>query len=296
MFIRIVIVLLFALPAVAQQLPVRWDELVASDWAKALELSKRTCLLNVGILEKHGPHLPIGSDLIAGQANAQEAAKREYVVVFPEYYWGEIYEAKHEPGAVALPPQLLSELLQATVDEIARNGFKKIFIYSSHGGNPHWLRFFVQTQLEKRRDYVLYLYEPKPDPEFLEKYRKMRKTPMEGDEHAGERETSGMLAIRPDLVKMERAATEDGSDQNRLSSLKRSGTALSQSVGDFFIADGWYARFPNHYAGVGAAASIEEGKFVREYSLNRLVQAIRDVKNDQATPKLQEENFNRQLK
>lgn len=40
----------------AQPLPVRWDELVASNWANAIELSRGTCLLPIGILEKHGPH------------------------------------------------------------------------------------------------------------------------------------------------------------------------------------------------------------------------------------------------
>ena len=48
----------------AQDLPSRWDELVASDWEKALEESNYTCILPIGILEKHGPGVPIGSDLI----------------------------------------------------------------------------------------------------------------------------------------------------------------------------------------------------------------------------------------
>ena len=40
----------------AQDLPTRWDELTASDWQKALEQSKRTAILPIGVLEKHGPH------------------------------------------------------------------------------------------------------------------------------------------------------------------------------------------------------------------------------------------------
>ena len=39
-------------------LPSRWDELTASDWPKALDRSSRTCILPIGILEKHGPHVP----------------------------------------------------------------------------------------------------------------------------------------------------------------------------------------------------------------------------------------------
>src|SRR5271170_4032992 len=251
----------------AQELPVRWDELVASDWKRALELSKGTCLLPIGILEKHGPHVPVGSDLLAATYISREVAKREYVVVFPEYFYGQIYEAKYGQGTFALPPALISELLQATLDEIARNGFKKILIYSTHGGNPHWLRFFVQSQLDKKRDYVVYYYDPAPDTAFLEQLSKIRKTPLTGDEHAGERETSSMLAIRPDLVKMERANDEDSRDQKRLADMPNIWTATS-----------WYARFPNHYAGVGAAASAEEGKVLLDHAIQSLVKVVREVK------------------
>ncbi|MBX9601657.1 MAG: creatininase family protein [Bryobacteraceae bacterium] len=284
---RLVLPPLLAACALAQPLPVRWDELVASDWKKAIELSKGTCILPIGILEKHGPHLPIGADLIGAQHRAKEAARQEYAVVFPEYYWGQIYEAKYAEGTVALPPHLISELLQATLDEIARNGFKKILIYSTHGGNPHWLRFWVQTQLEKRRDYVVYLFDPAPDPEYLKTFQSQsfRKTPLAGDEHAGEQETSRIMAIRPDIVKLERAPREDSSDQKRLAHLP-----------DIWTATSWYARFPNHYAGVGAAASAEEGRFSNAHVTRLLVEAIRNVKADETTAKIQKENYDRQLR
>src|SRR5215469_3117295 len=269
----------------AQELPVRWDELVASDWKRAIELSHGTCLLPIGILEKHGPHVPVGSDLFHATYISREVAKREYVVVFPEYFYGQIYEAKYGEGTFALPPALISELLQATLDEVARNGFKKILVYSTHGGNPHWLRFFMQTQLDHRRDYVVYYYDPQPDKEFLETYLKTRKTPIEGDEHAGERETSSMLAIRPDLVKMERAKDEDSTDQHRQADLPNLWTSVS-----------WYSRFPHHYAGAGAEASVEEGKMLVDHATTMLVKALREVKDDQITPKIQEENYSRQLK
>src|SRR5271154_681600 len=116
MFARFVVLVLAGWTLAAQQLPIRWDELVASDWKKAIELSKGTCLLPIGILEKHGPHVPIGSDLFHATYISREVAKREYVVVFPEYYFGQIYEAKYGEGTFALPPALISELLQATLD------------------------------------------------------------------------------------------------------------------------------------------------------------------------------------
>jgi creatinine amidohydrolase len=70
-------------------LPNRWDELVASDWNKALDGSARTCILPIGILEKHGPHAPIGSDLIHVREWAARATKKEYAVVFPDYFYAD---------------------------------------------------------------------------------------------------------------------------------------------------------------------------------------------------------------
>src|SRR5262245_61209997 len=139
--------LLIAPAAAAQDLPTRWDELTASDWSKALEKSHQTAILPIGILEKHGPHAPIGSDLIQSRDLVARAVKQEYAVVFPDYFYGQIYEARHQPGTFALPPTLVLELLQATCDEIGRNGFKKIVIVNGHGGNTNLLRYFVQSQL-----------------------------------------------------------------------------------------------------------------------------------------------------
>ena len=136
----------FAISAAAQDLPARWDELTASDWPKALEKSARTAILPIGILEKHGPHGPIGSDLIQSREVAARAAKTEYAVVFPDYFYGQIYEARHQPGTFALPSRLIWDLLDATCEEMARNGFTKILIVNSHGGNPNFLRFFIQCR------------------------------------------------------------------------------------------------------------------------------------------------------
>ena len=80
-------------PLIAQELPARWDELTASDWPKAQEKAAFTCVLPIGILEKHGPHAPLGSDLIHAREWSARATKREYAVVFPDYFYGQIYEA-----------------------------------------------------------------------------------------------------------------------------------------------------------------------------------------------------------
>ncbi len=275
------IFLVLASCAIAQELPSRWDELTASDWPKALEQSASTCILPIGILEKHGPHAPLGTDLIQVREWAARVTKKEYAVVFPDYFYGQIYEAKHQPGTFALPSKLVWELLEATCEEIARNGFKKIVILNGHGGNPNLLGYFVQAQLERRHDYVVYSYDPFSQPDLDEKVSKIRKSDAANDLHAGEWETSALLYLRPDLVKLERATDESGENQKRL------------SLPNVYTAIWWYAGFPNHYAGEGAKATRELGELMTEYHIEALVKALRAVKADTKTLELQNEFFDR---
>jgi creatinine amidohydrolase len=270
--------------AAAQEIPARWDELTASDWNLALQKSAGTAILPIGILEKHGPQGPIGSDLIRAREWAARVAKQEYAVVFPDYFYGQIYEARHQPGTFALPSRLVWELLDATCEEIARNGFKKILIINTHGGNPNLLHFFAQSQLEKRRDYVVYLYDPAPDPQLTEKMNKMRKSDPATDQHGGERETSELLYLRPELVKQDRSNSESGKNQQRL------------SLPDLYTGIWWYASYPNHYAGDGSVATKEFGQLITDSRVESIVKALRTIKADTKTPALQKEFFDRVLK
>src|SRR5690348_15957084 len=119
------------------KLSPKWEELTAGDFRRGVEQSKGVCVLPFGILEKHGPHLPLGTDLLNVRYASLQAVAQEYAVVFPEYYFGQIFEAKHEPGTIAYSLDLQLKLLQETTDEMARNGCKKILIVNGHGGNEH---------------------------------------------------------------------------------------------------------------------------------------------------------------
>lgn len=257
-----------------QKLSVHWDELTAADFAQGIRQSGGTCLLPFGILEKHGPHLPLGTDLLDVRYAALHAAEQEYAVVYPEYYFGQIFEAKHQPGTVAYSAELQLRLLQETTDEMARNGCKKVIIVNGHGGNEHLLPFFAQSQLDHPRDYVVYVF----DERTPESGGPPKKTHM--DMHAGESETSKMMVSRPDTVHMDRATQESGADQHRQN--------LPEGV---YTGIWWYARFPNHYSGEGAAATKELGEYQMNWWIDSLVKVIRGVKADDASLKLQNEFY-----
>ena len=265
----------------AQTLPARWDELVASDWSKALQQSDSTCILPIGILEKHGPHAPIGSDLIHVREWAARATKKEYAVVFPDYFYGQINEARHQPGTFSLPPTVVWDLLDATCTEIARNGFKKIVIINGHGGNPNLLQYFVQTQLDKKRDYAVYFFTPGRDSAYNAKVKSVRKSDPAGDSHAGENETSTLLYLRPELVKIDSAKIESGENLKRL------------AIPNVYTAIWWYSSYPNHYAGEGNVATANLGKVITENTVASLAQALKAIKADNKTLRLQNEFFDR---
>lgn len=274
-FVMLVAVLLYAAHAWPQtKLSPRWEELTAEDFRSAIQQSEGTCLLPFGIMEKHGPHLPLGTDLMNVRHVTLAAVQTDFAVVFPEYYFGQIFEAKHEPGTIAYSTTLQLELLQETMDEMARNGCKKIIIVNGHGGNEHLLPYFAQTQLEKPRDYVVYvlpLFEAPPG-------GPVKKTT--NDMHAGETETSEMLIARPDLVHMERANQESGADLARLK--------LPDTL---YTAIWWYASFPYHYSGDGATGTRELGEYDMNAWTAAIQKAIRAVKADKESLRLQNEFF-----
>jgi creatinine amidohydrolase len=195
-------------------------------------------------------------------------------VFFPAYYFGQIAEAKHQPGTIAYSREIQLNLLQETTDEMARNGCKKIIIVNGHGGNESLLPYFAQTQLNAPHDYVVYVQWGGYD----RSKSAARKDPV--DAHAGQTETSNMMVARPDLVHVDRATQESGADEKRLK--------LPPSV---YTGIWWYAKFPNHYAGDGRIATKELGEENMKGWVSAIVGAIRAVKADDESLKLQNEFY-----
>jgi creatinine amidohydrolase len=127
----------------------------------------------------------------------------------------------------------------------------------------------------------VYFFDPAPDAATDAKIKALRRSDAAGDMHAGERETSSLLYLRPDLVKLEAAERESGADQKRL------------SLPDLYTGIWWYAGFPNHYAGEGGKASRELGQALTEARVQALVRALRTVKADTASLRLQREFHDR---
>jgi creatinine amidohydrolase len=222
----------------------------------------------------------LGTDFLNAHRVACLAADREPAVVFPPFYFGQIYEARCFPGAVTISPTLLLELLQGVLDEIGRNGFKKVILYNGHGGNTHLIRFLAQTSLWERKSYSLYVPTQQVTPTRNKKWRAMRETEVGG--HACENETSLSLGNHPELVQLSKVPAEPALPLGRLKDLPPT-----------FAGIGWYSDYPDHYAGDARPATVEKGRALVKWRVKTLAEYIAAVKADKVVPALEEEFFRR---
>ena len=262
------------------QIPFKMEEITSPMFINAVEKAGSVCVIPLGIIEKHGPHLPLGTDLFEAREIAFRAAGKEYAIVFPPYYFGQIYEARHQPGTMAYSNELVWKMLEETCAELSRNGIKKIVLLNGHGGNTSFLQYFCQSQLSSRKNYVVVLFQPGADKAMDEEIRSLEKAKLDG--HAGEEETSMMSVIRPDLVDLNALKSESGLDQGRLNQIRNGYTGIW-----------WYARYPNHFASDVAQPDKKLGDLLIEKDAKQLAGLIRQLKSDNSIEKLQDEFYNR---
>ncbi|MHB9133281.1 MAG: creatininase family protein [Armatimonadota bacterium] len=260
----------------------KWEEFTAPEFAEAVKQVDGTCVVPIGVIEKHGDHLPLGTDLLFVRDVTERAVAQEPAIVFPPYYLAQISEAQHCPGTVATPYQLQYEILEHTCNEIARNGMKKIILLNGHGGNEFFLPNFALSMLDKPRDYVVfiirlgdYLHSTMQSEEWK------AQMVSEFDSHGGEMETSLLMRINPNLVKMQ-AATNNGMRMNRLAHLPKVYTSVL-----------WYADFPSHFAGDPTHATPEKGEFLLERFSAQVANIIKGIKADTETQRLAAEFYGR---
>jgi creatinine amidohydrolase len=271
--------LLLSAQSGSTDIPFKMEELTSPQFVTAVEKSGGVCVVPLGIIEKHGPHLPLGTDLFEIREVATTAARKEYAIVFPPYYFAQIFEARHQPGTMAYSHNLMWTMLEETCDELSRNGLKKIILANGHGGSTNFLQYFCQAQLASQKDYVVVMFRGGSDPVLDKEINSLEKATLDG--HAGEEETSMMYFIRPDLVNQQAIKTQSGLNQERLKDLPYGYTGIW-----------WYASYPNHYASDVAEPNKKLGELLITKDANQLAELIKYLKNNNTIEQLQEE-FNK---
>lgn len=148
-------------------------------------------ILPVGALEAHGPHLPLGTDIIQPEYVAEKLAERINGIVAPPINYGVCTSLKNFPGTVSVGFDTLRNLVRDVLESFAAQGAKKIMVISGHAGKSHMIALKEAAYaVAKRHSVHIFVLS---DYDIAYKYR--GKLVPENDGHAGTIETARMLAI-----------------------------------------------------------------------------------------------------
>ncbi len=261
---------------------MQWELTTPADLEK-MAREEKVCLVPIGVLERHGEHLPLGTDTLIAHKIAVEAAKIEPCMVFPAYYFGQVHEAAFSPGSFAFESDFTITLLRNLCDEIARNGFTKIMFVNGHGGNGSMLNYFLFSTMDRKVPYTIYsvMYDTGLTPE--ERAEADSYITADPGGHADKWETSLVMSVAPDAVKMEyQRFPEPIEPMGRVSHLGRVFTPFS-----------WYASFPEHVSGNPSMGNKEAGDKLIELYAKALARDIKAIKEDTVVEGLQEEFLER---
>ncbi|MDD2764122.1 MAG: creatininase family protein [Opitutaceae bacterium] len=161
-------------------------------------------IVPTGAIEQHGPHLPVGVDAILGQVLLDAALRRlppDFpVFVAPPVTCGKSIEHREYAGTVSLSTKTLRRLVLAVAEQISALGLRRLALLNTHGGNSAVLAS-VLREIKESLGLEAFLLRPGHAPDLGAQEAAW-------GFHAGEWETSLMLACAPELVRMDRAAGE----------------------------------------------------------------------------------------
>lgn len=296
-----------------------WYDLREEEFEDAIECSGGLCVIPLGCTEKHGQHLPVGTDYFETLNIVKRAAELEEVMILPVEAWlGEVsvFHSIKDPkqarlrGCIGIKQSTLLTVLEELCDEVARNGFRKILIVNGHGGNVPMLRHFLRCQTYENKPYatlstfaipmkelepgrlICTLTERKEDFPYvtgkdIEVLKDYQKTGYGGG-HADFRETAFIMAYDKNLVAENRYDAESGHSLHRTDYLKKLGIEA---------ANGWLCDFPNSFEGnapFGCSESL--GRAMTELSAENLAKKLKLLKEDEDSVRIcrilprQEEN------
>jgi creatinine amidohydrolase len=158
---------------------------------------KAVAVLPVGSFEQHGPYLPLATDTVIAWEVARRCAEAYDLLLLPPVTFSCSHEHDGFPGTVSLSAGTLTSVVDDVAGDLKRHGVPKLVLINGHGGNSV-LNNVVQEANAFQRSMLLY---PNSYDWNRARTRSACVTNAHEDMHAGEAETSILLAIAPELVR-----------------------------------------------------------------------------------------------
>ncbi len=173
------------------------EEITMEEFKKGLRRT-RTLVIPFGTVEEHGKHLPLGTDTIIAVEVLRRVEERKKVFIAPPVHYGVCTSTKMHPGTITITPETLRRLTTDIIRDAHLKGIRNFILVSGHGGGLHMNALKeVAELLVDEQDIRIAVVSPY---EILWKeISGVAET--ENDSHAGEIETSLVLALRSELVK-----------------------------------------------------------------------------------------------
>lgn len=243
-----------------------WARVCASDFPSLLKASKGVAVIPLGVLETHGPHLPVGTDGLAIDEAMRRLAKRETAAILPTLYYSVIPGAPAGSGGIHIDQDLVYRLLENICDEVARNGFTKICL--AHGHGCFLGAVFPARMLEKCKEYVIYNI-----PAYAGRFKEMAQlSGAKSYGHACEVETSMLMASGEGLVHLDKMKKKAFPERSL------------PDIGVASVPVRWAMQYPELCVGEPHAASKEKGETFMDMWVDGLIDTIRKIKEDQTVP------------
>ncbi len=194
---------------------IYWEQL-RSPQLRSLADVNAIVVVPVGSIEQHGPHLPVKVDALLATEVARRAALKvqthQPILVTPTVWCGLAEHHMDFCGTLTLDFETFHALLRNLCRSIRHHGFRRIFLLNGHGGNIAALNVICSELVRELEGLRVVSGTYWTLPEVAEKFAEILEV-QQNVRHAGEAETSMMLALEPELVDQSILNQADGTPE-----------------------------------------------------------------------------------
>ncbi|RJQ43978.1 MAG: creatininase family protein [Anaerolineaceae bacterium] len=238
--------------------PISYSTMTWFEFADYVK-QKPFALLPIGSEEQHGPHMPMSTDSIMAQYFAEEISKQTGFIVLPRISYSTLFSLRRFPGTLYVEEETFVQQLLDLAKALSSHGIEYVYLILGHHGAMNSCKAAERKLITLNSELRFFVLAFPGIKEAIQEHCTSKRW-IKDLFHAEEVETSMLLAVRPDLVRMDKAVCE------------------YPEINPFYgsVSDYWNETCKSGVFGDATAATAEKGKKIIEAVVKRSVQLIKD--------------------